>query len=165
MPPKHTTGTGPGPIRQSARVQEKQPQPNSQDEFQPELNPPLHTEPGSAPEDSLSDSDTENAALRVQLQQMQEQINTLLRQSTDRAVPSIEPLPMTRNPVAREATRARSGTPAEWMPVKLSEKTPKIESLSDGKDPTYRQWRASIQDQLDINSDHYPSERARMALI
>jgi hypothetical protein len=49
--------------------------------------------------------------------------------------------------------------------VKLSERTPTIDCLTDGKEPTFRQWQASINDRLEINSDHYRTERARMALV
>lgn len=46
-----------------------------------------------------------------------------------------------------------------------SKKTPNISTLSDGADPTFRQWQASIQDRLEINADYYPSSRAQMALV
>jgi hypothetical protein len=42
---------------------------------------------------------------------------------------------------------------------------PKIEPLSDGTSPTFRQWQASIRDRLEFSQDQYPSERARMAEV
>lgn len=77
----------------------------------------------------------------------------------DQPLPSTEKTPMGpyRDPSATPFTIAQ--------PARRSEKTPNIEVLSDGIDPTFKQWQASIQDRLEINSDHYRNERARMALV
>ena len=63
-----------------------------------------------------------------------------------------------------QSPRYTSATP-EAPKVKLTERTPTIDNLDDGSDPTFQQWQASIQDRLEINADHYRSERARMALV
>jgi hypothetical protein len=43
--------------------------------------------------------------------------------------------------------------------------TERIEPLSDGKNPSIRQWRISIRDRLRVNADHYTSELTRKALV
>jgi hypothetical protein len=43
--------------------------------------------------------------------------------------------------------------------------TEKIVPLDNGVDPTVMQWKASVMDRLIVNSDHYPTERSRKALI
>ena len=71
---------------------------------------------------------------------------------------------MSQQPHSERSVRFQSETP-QPIQVKLSERTPNIECLTDGKQPTFRQWQASITDRLEINADHYWSERARMALV
>lgn len=87
--------------------------------------------------------------------------NTLNR---DVPVPTTETPPTTTEQPSRLSARFLSVTP-DPQHAKLSERTPPIDNLSDGVNPTFRQWQASIQDRLSINSDHYRSERARMALV
>lgn len=87
--------------------------------------------------------------------------NTLNR---DVPVPTTETPPTTTEQPSRLSARFLSVTP-DPQHAKLSERTPPIDNLSDGVNPTFRQWQASIQDRLSINSDHYQSERARMALV
>ena len=48
---------------------------------------------------------------------------------------------------------------------KLSELTPKITPLDDGSDPSFKQWNASVRDRLELNHDHYPTERSRKAFV
>ena len=37
--------------------------------------------------------------------------------------------------------------------------------MTDGESPTFRQWEISVLDRLDVNSDHYETEKTRKALI
>lgn len=46
-----------------------------------------------------------------------------------------------------------------------SERQGKIQELDDGSEPTYLQWKASVQDRLTVNADHFETERARKAFI
>ncbi|KAL2064510.1 hypothetical protein VTL71DRAFT_3647 [Oculimacula yallundae] len=43
--------------------------------------------------------------------------------------------------------------------------TEKIPFLDNGSDPTFRQWRASVEDRIRINADQYPDEYTRRALV
>jgi hypothetical protein len=101
--------------------------------------------------------------LREEIERLQAQV---LRLTQERSVlPTTEPGPTTsRQSHDTPSVRFMSETPS-LSKVKLSERTPTIDCLTDGKEPTFRQWQASIKDRLEINSDHYRSERARMALV
>ena len=83
--------------------------------------------------------------------------------------PADHPLPTTETPPMRFQHSPVARLPSEpvslYAPPRLSERTPKIEVLTDGSNPSFSQWRASIEDRLEINSDHYPTGRARMALV
>jgi hypothetical protein len=83
--------------------------------------------------------------------------------------PADHPLPTTETPPMRYQQSPVARLPSEpvslYTPPRLSERTPNIEVLTDGKNPTFSQWRASIEDRLEINSDHYRTVRARMALV
>lgn len=104
------------------------------------------------------------AALRAELA-------ALKAQFPSRTLPADYPIPTTETPPThhrRSSTmRFVSETPTILQPAqpRLSERTPKIEDLSDGTDPTFKQWQASILDRLEINHDHYRTERARKALV
>jgi Zinc knuckle len=60
----------------------------------------------------------------------------------------------TRNPSA-PISNLMYGTP------RLSKSVPESDSLDDGTDPTFTQWRASIRDKFRENADHFASERSR----
>ena len=117
-----------------------------------------------------ADSDAVQAmvqTLQTQLRQLQAQLDQLTRRSPapDHPIPTTESPPTNpRLPTGDQSLRYTSETPGTIVP-KLSERTPKIQSLTDGEEPTFLQWQASIRDRLDINADHYRSERARMALV
>jgi hypothetical protein len=102
--------------------------------------------------------------LREEIERLQAQISQL---SLERfPLPTTESGPITsRQSHDTPGVRFQSETPSLPSKVKLSERTPSIDCLTDGKEPTFRQWQASIKDRLEINSDHYRSERARMALV
>jgi hypothetical protein len=104
-----------------------------------------------------------NDELREEIKRLQAQISRLTQERSP--LPTAESDPShTRQPYHTPVVRYQSETPS-LSKVKLSERTPTIDCLTDGKEPTFRQWQASINDRLDINSDHYQSERARMALV
>jgi hypothetical protein len=119
-------------------------------------------------------SESEVAQLLRELALVREELAQLKQQSSV-SVPPNQPLPPTEKP----PTDSRQIQLVDWnqnnsLPLALvyddkyqgrSEKTPTIEELSDGHDPTFKQWQASIQDRLSINSDHYRTERERMALV
>lgn len=106
-------------------------------------------------------------ALQAQIRQLQLQLDHYHRRShvSDQSLPTTESPPtISRQPERSQNLRYMSETPGTVL-ARLSERTPKIESLTDGKEPTFPQWQASIRDRLDINVDHYQSERARIALV
>ena len=107
-------------------------------------------------------ADNTNGLLE-EIQRLQAQVNRLTQERS--VLPTTESAPtITRQSHDTPGVRFQSETPS-LAKVKLSERTPTIDCLTDGKEPTFRQWQASIKDRLDINSDHYRSERARMALV
>ena len=82
----------------------------------------------------------ENLKLRAELAQLKAIVEHLSREHTlrpDNPVPSTEsPLTRSRQPLSQEPLRYSSTTP-DPPRVKLSERTPTIENLSDGVDPTF----------------------------
>ena len=124
-----------------------------------QAQPPPLEESGSDSESLQLDPTEEIARLRRELAQLRASLP-----------PADHPLPTTETPSVQTAKPFGMRHPSESGSVfavreKLSERTPNIEVLSDGSNPTFQQWRASIQDRLEINLDHYRSVRARMALV
>ncbi len=127
-------------------------------------NPTLVPEEVRSENGADSGSDREDlvkeiARLRAELSQLRlsESAATRLRVTTE-SPPTTSQQPL--------ATRFPSETPSyPTIRHKLSERTPNIDDLDNGSNPTFKQWQASIQDRLEINADHYRSERARMALV
>lgn len=120
-----------------------------------------------------SGSESEIATLLRELALVREELAQLKQQSSV-SVPPEQPL----QPTETSPTNSRqfqlvnpylenSLSPAQAYGSKRrrSEKTPDIKELRDGCEPTFRQWQASIQDRLEINSDYYRTERQRMALV
>jgi hypothetical protein len=106
---------------------------------------------------------TNTDELREEIERLQAQISRLTQEHS--ILPTTKSGPtLSRHSHDIPAVRFQSETPL-LSKVKLSECTPTIDCLTDGKEPTLRQWQASIKDQLDINSDHYQSKRAQMALV
>ncbi|USP73300.1 uncharacterized protein yc1106_00574 [Curvularia clavata] len=125
--------------------------------------------PGKPPavEEEEDSEEDETSLLRAEIDRLNEQIARLSRQNTaapDQPLPSTESPPTIAEPTETQFGRYQSATP-DLLRVKLTERTPSIDNLSDGTEPTFRQWQASIEDRLTINADHYRSERARMALV
>ena len=56
----------------------------------------------------------------------------------------------------------RSGTP---FGTSKSTKLPDPPILTDGKDPTFENWKLQMRDKLQVNSDYFPTEEARMAYV
>lgn len=80
-------------------------------------------------------------------------------------LPTTETPPTIRPSEIRAASEAIYSDFARYAKTHKSEKTPRILELDDGTDPTFKQWQASVQDRLEVNSDHYRTERERMALV
>lgn len=68
---------------------------------------------------------------------------------------------MVRESTAPRATRPPSGSAKEWK----SRITPKFDPLDDGINPTFKKWKFSIMDRLELNSDHYRTTRAQQAEV
>lgn len=124
----------------------------------------------AAQQQSTTGSISEIAQLRQELERARAELNSLREGPTLPEEPD-RPLPTTETPPNRPPTEVRAVSEdfyadfARRLTTRRSEKTPNIDDLSDGKDPTFRQWQASIQDRLEINADHYRTERERMALV
>ena len=37
--------------------------------------------------------------------------------------------------------------------------------LTDGTDPTFDNWKLQLRDKLEVNADHFPNARAKMAYV
>jgi hypothetical protein len=123
-------------------------------------NPTSDSESSREEEATIADN---TEALREEVERLQAQIISLTQERS--VLPTTEPAPTpSRQSHDTPSVRFQSETPS-LSKVKLSERTPTIDCLTDGKEPTFRQWQASVKDRLEINSDHYRSERARMALV
>jgi chemotaxis protein histidine kinase CheA len=85
-------------------------------------------------------------------------------QSTQRTRPRPPNQARFDSEIPRELTQERS-TPlsqaTNGLQLRLSRNVPEADPLSDGTDPTYQQWRASIIDKLRENADHFETERSR----
>ncbi len=122
---------------------------------------------------SRSNSDSEpdrEQQLSIIIAQLQAEVARLKAGQGHPPYAPDRPLPTTETPPTHSqqpaGTRFQSETPPyPTIRQKLSERTPNIDDLDNGSNPTFRQWQASIQDRLEINADHYRSERARMALV
>jgi len=64
----------------------------------------------------------------------------------------------------REETPASVATASSGARGKSS-KLPDTEPLVDRTEPTFELWKKSILSKFDINFDHYPTEKARMAYV
>jgi hypothetical protein len=68
--------------------------------------------------------------------------------------------------VQRQSEPTPSST--DSMPLTETRKSTKLPDpapLSDGKDPTFESWKLAIRAKLEVNADHYRTERARKAYI
>jgi hypothetical protein len=98
-----------------------------------------------------------------------------LEPSPNRSIPSVEvatpgPTPVvTPPPVVTTPTPFIPRNSSDYMPYQChpqsSKLTEKIEPLDDGTSPTFRQWKISVRDRFTVNSDHYPTEITRKALV
>lgn len=165
-----TSGSSTEPTRQSGRLKAqtalekkagKQPAQEST-----KIPPPLEAvgdedEEDSEPELSMKDLHRQMASLVDQVHRLTQE-NAELRRNI---VPTTESPPTTVGQPLSQSPRFTSATP-EPSRVKLSRLfSSSINHLSDGKDPTFLQWHAEVKDRLELNSDHFPSERHRMAMI
>jgi hypothetical protein len=123
---------------------------------------PRSTQQAEAPQATVESdpkSSQETAELREQIAHLTELVQRLIQ---ERSVLPNHPIPTSKSPLEGSCL---SSTSPELFCAKLSERAPEIELLDDGVFPTFRQWQASIQNRLDINSGHYQSEKARMAAV
>src|SRR5690348_11422976 len=148
------SGTNTGPTLRSHNQSGSR---RSKDPLSP-AREPTPDQIGSDSEISPEDPALEIAKLRQEIAQLR-----AILPPADQPVPTTEAPPMRSQPPP--AARPPSEPTSLYASPRLSERTPKIAVLSDRVDPSFPQWRASIQDRLEINSDHYPSTRAQMALV
>lgn len=151
------------PTRRSGRIQSTRVPTESADR-----NPSPDLLAGSQ-SNSESEPDREQQ-LTIMIAQLQAEVAKLKASQGHAAYAPDRPLPSTETPPTHSqqpaGTRFQSETPPyPTTRQSLSERTPNILDLDNGRNPTFRQWQASIQDRLEINADHYRSERARMALV
>lgn len=129
----------------------------------PETSPPreVEDEDDSEPELSMKDVQRQMASLLDQVRRLTQE-NMELRNNI---VPTTEPPPTTVGQPPSQLPRFLSTTPEapRGQLSRLISST--ISQLSDGKDPTFLQWQAEVEDRLVLNEDHFPTERHRMAMV
>ena len=78
-------------------------------------------------------------------------------------IPSIETLFPGSRATTHDPSRQFSAAPSGFSlgGSRLTKNVPESDSLDDGTDPTFRQWKASLQDKFRENSDHFVNERSR----
>lgn len=128
---------------------------------------PVEDQTPIGPEPDVVTLMRELALLRAELAQLKTQQPTSSSVAPDQPLPTTETPPISTQPtpIPRFHNNSSSPTPDYSVLSRRSEKTPNINDLSDGKEPSFKQWQASIQDRLEVNEDHYKTERARMALV
>lgn len=142
-------------------------------ESQTESSPPPalpQDDNGTGPAYSQPHSQTIPPAPQASPEALQDEIRRLMHRITELEnirQPPQPPAPSVLRSIERDPSIARppSDSSTTLLRTKLSKQTPTITPLKDGTDPTFQQWRASMQDRLEINQDHYPTERARMAEV
>jgi hypothetical protein len=112
-----------------------------------------------------------NQRHEASLRDLQAGIAQILAAQTQRPIPTGFGPPSEHSPIVRSPTQPlyrqeTHGTSETVYPAsRKSQLTEKITPLDDGVSPTFRQWRASLLDRLEVNSDHYPTPRSRLALV
>ena len=63
--------------------------------------------------------------------------------------------------------RRREGTPSSIGTIegKRTPKLPDVDTLTDGRNPSWEEWIHKIHDKLDVNHDHFENERAKIAYV
>jgi hypothetical protein len=121
----------------------------------------------SAPRDGRNFQNTDE--LRGIIQALEQRQSDSLLEITELRNHILElrnrPLPSTENPTETRTLSDPPGTPSLAPHPRKTVLTEKIIPLDEGYSPTFKQWKASVMDRLDVNFDHYPTERSRLALI
>ena len=106
-------------------------------------------------------------------QEQIERLTRLLQDAENRAAqvaqapPASIPNPNELADALRALTHhlTRADSPAAPAGPSRSTKIPDPPILTDGKDPSFESWKLQMQDKLEVNVDHYPTRRAKMAYV
>lgn len=167
-PPK--PGSSKEPPRKSVRLQDQ-----TVSEKKAGKLPTQESLETSPPREGDEDEDEEDSIpvmtmrdLHRQMASLVDQVHRLTQENAElrsNVVLTTESPPISAELPSRQSPRYTSATP-EPPRVKLSRLiSSSISQLSDGKDPTFPQWQAEVEDRLELNSDHFPTERHRMAMV
>ena len=69
------------------------------------------------------------------------------------------------NPLDRLATVLEALAQRTALASSRSAKVADPLLLTDGTDPTFDNWKLQLQDKLEVNIDHFPTTRAKMAYV
>ncbi|KAF1935120.1 hypothetical protein EJ02DRAFT_471424 [Clathrospora elynae] len=130
----------PGPVRSTRSSAQKPNIGRDQAETSATL-PPNNSDSESSHEEPTTMDNTDE--LREQVERLQAKISRLTQDHSPR--PTTKSDPITLRQSHPPGVRFQSETPS-LSKVKLSKRTPNIDCLTDGKEPTFRQWQASIKD-------------------
>ncbi|OJD24092.1 hypothetical protein ACJ73_04553 [Blastomyces percursus] len=96
-----------------------------------------------------------------------EKQNAMLKQRDEQINGLADELESCRNLITRRAIQDAQEETATTSSIRggPSNKMADPEPLSDGKDPEFEQWMSRMLNKLDINRDHFSSEKAKVAYI
>ena len=67
--------------------------------------------------------------------------------------------------VLQALSQRLSGSTEAQVAPKRSAKVADPPLLTDGTDPTFDNWKLQLRDKLEVNADHFPTPRAKMAYV
>jgi len=104
---------------------------------------------------AVSTPQEELAAANAEIERLRELLET-----RDTPAPSEESSDTQRLATVLEALAQRTAS-ASSRSAKVAD--PPL--LTDGTDPTFDNWKLQLQDKLEVNADHFPTTRAKMAYV
>ena len=100
---------------------------------------------------NVSTPQAELAAANAEIERLRELLET-------RDTPASQDDPSDRLATVLEALAQRTAS-------SRSAKVADPPLLTDGADPTFDNWKLQLQDKLEVNADHFPTTRAKMAYV
>jgi Zinc knuckle len=116
------------------------------------------TDSGDSQTISLTDAQEALQAAQAEIERLQAQLGT---QNPSAQSPIGPELVAVLEAIARQLSQAPSPADHPKRSAKITD--PPI--LTDGIDPTFENWKLQLQDKLEVNADHFPTERARRAYV
>ncbi|KAJ5290753.1 hypothetical protein N7478_000004 [Penicillium angulare] len=129
---------------------------------------------GNHSADLVDDLEEEYRNIKQQLESVEKERDTLAAafrllvptKPVEHVVPTTEcvsstSVPPSPSPMGPIRSKTASSEPGSWHTKKVADPA----MLSDGKEVRFEDWEDGILDKLELNADHYPTERHRMAYL